>query len=164
MNELTRQMSEYRQCLKVLWNGFLAVDGDWDERHHFLNAAVELFRAIVLYSFEKEDREAEILPAYRSDKAPFQTIRVRATSAEGIEASREGTFRDTKPLAPEVHIDQIDMRYMDLYDFHELGLREFKYVKVELVASPIDTQVGMRLLIPFESALFERVADSVGGT
>lgn len=160
MNELTRRMWEYRQCLKVVWNGFLANEGDWDDRDYFYNAAVELFRAIVLYLFDDNDRNAEILPTYRGDKSPFAAIRVKATTPDGIMMSTEGTFRDTKKLSPEIQLDDIDMRYIDLYDVDELRFRAFKYVMVEIIDSPVPEQVMIRLLIPFENAVFEAVDPS----
>jgi hypothetical protein len=74
MNELTGRMWQYRQCLKVVWNGFFASKADWDDRDYFYNAAVELFRGVVLYLFDDDVRGREILPTYRGDKTVFSAI------------------------------------------------------------------------------------------
>lgn len=157
MNELTQAMSQYRECLKFVWNGFFAAHADWDERDNFDDAAVHLFRGIVLYLFEQDVDGIEILPSYRGDRKRFDPIRVKAANTENINFSKEGTFRDTRDLPPNFPIDGVDLRYFELFDFYELGPREFQYVKVEIASSPIPEQTGMRLLIPFENALFEAV-------
>jgi len=155
-------MHEYRLCLRTIWNTFLATECDWDDRDYFCNAAVQLFKAIVLFSFE-EDRKSEILPAYRDDQKPFMPIRVKATNAEGILVSKSGKFHDAEPLNSEINLEHVDMRYVDLYDFNELSFREFKYVNVEIVASLKIEQVGYRLLIPFENAQFEKIDNYSAG-
>jgi hypothetical protein len=71
--------------------------------------------------------------------------------------SRESTFSDTEDLSSDIQIDSVDIRYVDLYDFYELGFREFKYVLAEIVESPVLEQITIRLLIPFENAEFEPV-------
>ena len=156
MNALTRQMYEYRHCLKMIWNVYFTEEGDWDDRVYFCNAAVELFRGIVLYSFDENDREVEILPAYRGDKAPFHAIRIKVIPTDDILMSIEGTFRDTKALSKDISTEHVDMRYVDLFDFDELGMRPFKYVKVEIVESVTVDQIGVRLLIPFDNVIFEK--------
>jgi hypothetical protein len=83
MKDLTWLMCEYRLCLRAIWNTFLAAEGDWDDRDYFYNAAVQLFKAIVLFSFEEQDRKSEILPAYRGDQKPFMLIRVKTINSEG---------------------------------------------------------------------------------
>jgi hypothetical protein len=158
MNELTRRMWEYRQCLKVVWNGFFASEADFDDRDYFYNSAVELFRGIVLYLFDDDVRDKEILPAYRGDKSVFASIRVKATTPQGIQMSREGTLCDTQDLSSDVQIDRVDIRYVDLFDFYELNFREFRYVLAEIVESSTLEDVGIRLLIPFENAEFEIVS------
>ncbi len=149
-------MHDYRLCLRTIWNTFLATEGDWDDRDYFCNAAVQLFKAIVLFTFE-EDRKSEILPAYRDDQKPFMPICVKATNTDDILVSKSGKFHDTEPLISEFNLEHVDMRYVDLYDFNELSFREFKYVKVEIVESSEIEHVGYRLLVPFENAQFKKL-------
>ena len=124
MNELTLLMNEYRLCLRAIWNTFLAAKGGFDERDYFYNASIELFKAIVLFSLE-EDRNIEILPAYRGDKKSFMPIRVIALNPEGVLVSKSGEFHDTQSLDSDIQLNKIDSRYIDLYDFNELFFREF---------------------------------------
>lgn len=70
-------------------------------------------------------------------------------------SDKQGTFRNTGRFPPDFPIEEVDLRYVDLYDFYELGPREFKFVEVEIVSRPIPEQLGLRLLIPFEDARFE---------
>lgn len=155
MNDLTRAMQDYRRCLLVIWNDFLAPKGNWDERDYFNNAAVELFRAMVLYYFTDEIRDSEILPMHRADMAVFAPLKVKTKTRQGILMSLDGSFADTQDLSPGIDLEQVDMRYFELFDFMELGIVRFQYVKVEIVASPIPEQIGVRLLIPFENTWFE---------
>jgi len=156
MKDLTCLMQEYRLCLRIVWNTFLATECEWDDRDYFYNAAVQLFKAIVLFSFDDVDRKSEILPAYCSNQKPFMPICVTTISVNGILVSKSGIFYDTEDLSSEIQLDEVDLRYVDLYDFNELSFREFKYVKAEIVASQNPEQIGYRLLIPFESVRFEK--------
>lgn len=163
MNELTRLMIEYRRCLKVIWNGFLVSDGKWDVRDYFYKAAVELFKAIVLSNLLDEDidiDDIEIKPDYDGGKQPIFFIRVLIQNSDNILISREKTFRDTEPMPAELNVNACEFRYVGLHDPYELSFREFKHVEAEIVASPIHSQVGIRVLIPFEQATFERVSST----
>jgi hypothetical protein len=151
-------MWEYRQCLKMIWNTFLAGKSDWDDRDYFSKASVELFRAIVLYLFEDKDRNAVALSAYRASQKPFMPIRVKFNMPGKVRISTDGNFQTIDFLDADTPSEQIDARYVDLFDFSELTLRGYDYILAEVISSPYPGQIGIRLLIPFENAWFEPAA------
>jgi hypothetical protein len=156
MNELTKRFQKYRECLRCVWNHFFAEDGDWDTRVHFSNAALELFRAMVLFDFS--DSSQELYPSYRGEQGPIQSIRVRASPPwDKVRVSAEGTFREARSLLPDEDLSSVELAYVDLWDVYPLGYREFNYVCAEVLTGDSRLKSGTRVLIPFEHAQFERV-------
>jgi hypothetical protein len=155
VNELTHRFQRYRECLREIWNRFFADVGDWDARVHFADAAIHLFRGLVLYDFD--GLELELLPAYRGDQRPIDTILVCvAPPWDCVKVSVEGTFRDARPLSPEEDLAMVQLAYVDLWDMYPLGHREFGSVCAEVVAGNGQMALHSRIVIPFESVVFQR--------
>jgi hypothetical protein len=155
MSDLTARITKYRECLKDIWNQYFAAEGDWDARVFFSNAAVELFRGMVLFDFEDPNRE--LLPSYRGDQRAIHSIRVHSSPPwDDVKVSIEGTFRDTTTPRAGIVFDEIELAYVDLWDMYPLGHRNFEYVCAEVVASSGELQAGTRVLVPFARATFER--------
>ena len=152
MSDLTTRFVAYRQCLRYVWNTYLAKTGDWDDRVYFSNAALELLRCIVMFDFQ--DRDQPLLPAHRGDQCPVLSIRVTPNAPwEKVRISADRAFADVREVSIG-ELDTVELAYVDLWDFYALGTREFKFVCAEVVVGGAELKVGERLLVPFDAVEF----------
>ena len=61
MNDVTPQMQSYRECVRHIWNSYFRTEAkarqDWDLRDRFCDAALILFRALVLHGLDVDDSQ-----------------------------------------------------------------------------------------------------------
>ena len=66
MMDITDRMQSYRECVRYIWNTHFRAEAeqsqDWDLRDDFCDAALMLFRALVLRGLDVG--EVELLPEY----------------------------------------------------------------------------------------------------
>jgi hypothetical protein len=150
---ITDSMRLYRECVRDIWNRYFADTAGWDERCLFLDADVSLFRGIVLSQVGEYERV--ILPSYRGDREPIDSILVNVLDSADVRVSDEGSFRDTRTLAPETDLTTWRLCFFSLYDFYELGQREFRYVRCAVnLSEHNDSGLPKGVLVPFEQASF----------
>lgn len=157
--KLTPLMQRYRACLKLIWNSYFADHANWDERDHFYDAAVSLFRGLVLYPLELE--QCIVLPSYRGDRAPIFSILLKVKDRPSVRWSCHWDWSGVSYLDADTDFSKFDIRYVDLFDFYELGPREFEFVAAQIIAEPSGALIGAYLLIPFDNVFFEIVSDKV---
>ena len=153
MRDLSKRFAQYRQCLMDIWNKYFSELGDWDDRVYFSNASLELFRSLVLY--DCDDRDRPLLPSYRGDQRPIESIRLTVEGPlDRVRISADPTFASSREVLRDQDLSSAELAFVDLWDSYPLGERKFEFACGEVVRSGGGFGVGERVLIPFEFARF----------
>lgn len=139
MKKITVQLNIYRECARNLWNVYfldLVPEKEaWDIQDEFEKICTMLFSSLVLNplglsSFNKSY-------SYEQYPEPIDALHVVPITTEvPININREKKCsgywdHPIKTISP----DDVDLRFIDLFDFDKMGFREFEYYRVRIVDS-----------------------------
>lgn len=138
--DITKLMNKYRECARHLWNTYfleqLSSQYQWDISDEFDQICTMLFSSLVL----NQIGGTSCKKSYRYEQFPEPLICLHIVpSAEAgapIQIAREVksfTYWDypidlVKPL-------DVDLRFIDFFDFDVLGYKDFEYYRVRIVGS-----------------------------
>ena len=162
MRDVTPLFVAFRETTRHLWNSaFYRPDADrdetaWDRRDAFSKAVTELFSAMVLESLGAN--EERLPPMWEGDPAAMTSFEVEPLAATGVPiminraSPRTGYWDDpVRQIAP----GELRMQFVQLFDWDELGARDFQYVETLIVDFPAHPEVvGRYALIEFGYARF----------
>ena len=143
MNDVTHLFSTYRECVRHLWNTyFRTVAGpvtvkDWDVQWEFDTVARAIFSSIVLRPVGLFDydlslgwpHEPSALPGFRVVPDGFYGARILINR----DLPRGGSWNHPVSL---VRPDDVELHLLSLFDFDELGFRDYRYFEVLIHSSP----------------------------
>jgi hypothetical protein len=168
MEDVTALMNEYRECVRHLWNTNFSEDAtesepDWDLCDEFNEIAALLFRTLVLRKLGLDD--VNVRPAQYSPQEPFPFLRIEVDSGSEIMVNRgEGTGYWDDPFR-RVEKGELDLRFIQFFDWQNLGFREFAFYRVRIVSSKKHQHlVGRDALLPVGTTLkvfHESVAENI---
>lgn len=134
--DITESFSRYREAARHIWNtAFRVAPVNFDDRDSFSRVASELFKAIVLDPIGLGDvRLSEM-----SNPAPSHFAKIAVVpSADRIPIL---VNRETKEAhgywddpVNQLGRDEADLRFVQFFDWDELGARDFEYVLVRIVS------------------------------
>src|SRR5258706_2086236 len=151
MTDVTQILNRYRECVRNLWNVFfwIQLNPDWDIRDKYEDICVKLFSTLVLDQVSRNDYLKS--PPYSKSREPLLFFRVIPSASGGvpININRE---KNTSPYWDHpikiIKPGEMDLRFVDYFDFDVLQFREYRYCLVKIVASKINTDlVGRDALI-----------------
>jgi len=140
MKNITRLTNIYRECSRNLWNTYfihnISTRNEWDICDEFDNICVLLFSSLVLIptgcttcnksnyyeKFPQPIPYLKVIPAI-DDGVPIQINRE-------IEKSGYWDF-GLNFIRPA----DVDLRFIDYFDFDMLGFRDFKFCHVRIIGS-----------------------------
>lgn len=137
--DITVRFNSFRESARHLWNTFFQADAqknnDWDFRDVFSEVYVALFNGLVKYYLPES---ASTIPhLYDPEKNVLHEYRVVGTS-ESIPI----WINRTKPTSgywdypiQSVENSKTDLRLISIFDFDQLGFRDFGYFRVRIVNS-----------------------------
>jgi hypothetical protein len=167
MTDITDRMQNYRECVRHIWNTHFRTEAerrqDWDLRNDFCDAALILFRALVLDGFDVGETEG--LADYRAEQQPLLFLRLVIETASQILINRTGQSGYWDDPVSRLEKDDCDLRFIQFFDWSVLGFRDFAFYRVRIVASPrYPHLVGRDALVPVTSTvkIFCDVAASRG--
>jgi hypothetical protein len=154
MRDVTTLMDRYRECARHLWNVYFleqarkASDAAWDVRDDFARVCQLLFSALVLVPLGKD--EDEKAAEYDQAKKPLSFLHVvpLPETAIPIDINREKVRSGywDHPVN-RVYAQDVDLRFIDFFDFDLLGFRDFEYYQVRIVEARDKDLVGREALI-----------------
>ena len=132
--DLTHSMGRFREAARHLWNSALLAQATWDVHGDFNEICATLFRAVIVRPVFGEGA-CEAAAAYGAD--PFSWLKVVPTLEHGtpIKINRTdppGAYWDH--AISRVKPSDVDLWFVDFFDFDNLGFREFDYVAVVIAA------------------------------
>ena len=132
MSDVTASVRAFREAARHLWNTAFAPQATWDTRDDFDGICACLFQALVLRPHELWDRD--LMPQAPLASPDAGLLRVVPQSATGmrIMINREPQQRSgywDHPVAM-VAAGQADLRFVQFFDWDELGARDFELVEV----------------------------------
>jgi len=156
MNDVTPLMQSYRECVRHIWNSYFRAEAeprqDWDLRDRFYDAALILFRALVLHGLDVDD--SRMLADYRGDQQPLTFLRLEVDSRSEIMVNRTGTSGYWDDPVTSIEHGDCDLRFIQFFDWWDLGFRDFAFYRVRIVASPrYPHLVGRDALVPVTSSV-----------
>jgi hypothetical protein len=154
MTDVTDLMLNYRECVRHLWNTYFRREArprqDWDLRDEFYDAALILFKALVLRGPDVDD--PPLLPDYRREQAPLMSLRLEVDMTSAILVNRTGSSGYWDDPVTAIQQGDCDLRFIQFFDWWDLGVRDFQYYKVRIVGSSrYPHLVGRDALVPVTS-------------
>ena len=160
--KITRLMNKYRECARSIWNLYLMEHAalsrtKWDIKDEYDKICSILFSTIVLCSINKGS-EKKAYP-YQLCPEPLPFIRIQPISQMPIKINRE-----IKPVGYWDHPitiispDEIDLQFIDFFDFDTLGFRDFEYYRVRIINSSNHSDILNRdalVKVNLSEAVFE---------
>jgi hypothetical protein len=119
---------KYRECARGIWNTCFRHDADWDTVDDFRELDSRLFDLMVLRPLglsrgEGQGTTAELLDVQIAE--PVALIMVRQQPSSERNASWD--------LGPQIHPGDAVLKFIRFFDWYELGVRDFAYVRVRIV-------------------------------
>ena len=137
MGDVTHLMDGYRDCVRLLWNNDFqrdaAATGDWDLRDEFNAIAAQLFRTLVLRKLGRGD--TEVRPDHWGPREPFPFLRVLVTTRGEIMINRDTSGGCWDHPLQGIEAGDLDLRFMQYFDWDDLGPKDLAYYRVRIVAS-----------------------------
>lgn len=153
MKNITSSINNYRECVRHLWNIHffykLKEERIYDAKDEFDDICVSLFSSLVLKPIGCASLEKA--KAYQRIQDPINCLFVTLVSESGlpIHVNRElppSGYWDY--YAGLIRPDDVDMRFIDCFDFGQYQFRDFEYYKVRIVASKMNAEfIGRDALI-----------------
>ena len=151
MTDVTAQLDIYRECVRHLWNTYFWRDAepslDWDLQNAFDDVAALLFRTLVL---QKIGHDSNVRPDYWADREPMPFLRLEVANGHTtIMVNRGiGTGYWDDPVSI-VATGELDLRFIQFFDWSLLGFREFELYRARIVGSEkYPHLVGRDALLP----------------
>jgi hypothetical protein len=154
MTDVTARMNAYRECVRHLWNTQFQAEAepghDWDLRDGFNKVAAQLFRLLILRPLDRENWDFQ--PDHWSPREPFPFLRVVVDTTSEILVNRELASGYWDHPLKAVHTDELDLRFLQYFDWWDLGVRDWAYYRVRIVGSATHPAVvGKDALLPVGS-------------
>ena len=154
MTDITDRMQNYRECVRHIWNTHFQVEAercqDWDLRDDFCDAALILFRALVLQGLDVG--ETELLPDSRAEQQPLLFLRPVIETSSQVLINRTGASGYWDDPVTQLENGDCELRFIQFFDWWLLGFRDFAFYRVRIVASPrYPHLVGRDALVPVTS-------------
>jgi hypothetical protein len=151
MNDVTALMQNYRECVRHIWNSHFRMGDeqpqDWDLRDQFYDAALILFRALVVWRLDVD--EPEMLPDYRGDQAPLMFLRLDVEPCSTIMVNRTGAGGYWDDPVSLIETGDLDLRFIQFFDWSDLDFRDFAFYRARIVGSSRHPHlVGRDALLP----------------
>jgi hypothetical protein len=155
MQDVTELMNRYREACRLLWNGFLRnpqangrislVDERYCDFHRMRDV---LFVALVLREIAHVETDVQF-GTVNQPVLPF--LRIVATPRSAILVNREVAHSRNQYWdgAPTAVPDDIDLRFIDYFDWDVVGYRDLAYYLTRIVGCPEHPDiVGRDALLP----------------
>ncbi len=136
---ITERINDFREAARHVWNTHFRHEAeqnqDWDLRDAFSEVYVALFNSIVRVALPDSapsiphlwDPERNVLPEYRvtgqADRLPLMINRDKPASGNWDHQTKY------------VESSAVDLRLVALFDWDNVGFREFRYFRVRIVLS-----------------------------
>jgi len=111
-----------------------------------------LFRALVLHGLDVDD--SRLLADYRGDQKPLMFLRLEVEPRSQIMVNRTGTSGYWDDPVTAIERGDCDLRFIQFFDWWDLGFRDFAFYRVRIVASArYPHLVGRDALVPVTSSV-----------
>lgn len=140
MKNITSSVNIYRECARNIWNNYflnqLTDESMYDLKDEFDDICAMLFSSLVLNGIECDSFIKA--KAYEKIQVPLDCLHVIPSSESGIpinvnrELCKSGYWDYPVSL---IKPGDIDMRFIDCFDFGQYQFRDFEYYQVRIVNS-----------------------------
>lgn len=156
MTDITDRIQNYRECVRHIWNTHFRAEAeqrqDWDLRDEYCDAALILFRALVLHGLDVG--ETELFADYRAEQQPLSFLRVVIETSSEILINRTGQSGYWDDPVTRLEKGDCDLRFIQFFDWWDLGFRDFAYYRVRIASSSrYPHLVGRDALLPVGSSV-----------
>jgi hypothetical protein len=135
MKDVTESFARYVECASHIWNTYFYPKADWDELEYYQNACKSLFYGIVLYHLERDD--LGIVPEYHVEWDVYEFLHVIPQGNPEIWINREinSGYWDWNGKDLRVGEGDVQLRFIDYFDWDWLGCRYYEYMRCMIVDS-----------------------------
>jgi len=140
MRDITEIMNRYRECTRNLWNIYfleqISQGDEWDLCDEYEEICSLFFSSLVLRAVDQLSYKKSL--AYKSVTEPISIFRVVPSAESGVPIYINRDVPCTGywdyPLSI-IKPSDVDLRFIDFFDFDRKGFRDFQYCRVRIVGS-----------------------------
>lgn len=140
MKDITQSINLYRECAKNLWNTYflqkISLTNEWDISDEFDDICVSLFSSLVLIpngcTASKKSNN------YEKSSLPISCLKVVPLSNDGVQIQVNREIDKSGYWDFPINFirpTDVDLRFIDFFDYNMMGFREFKYCHVRIIGS-----------------------------
>lgn len=140
MNSISKEMNAYRECIRHLWNTYflnqISEEENWNAHDSFEEISTRLFSALVLTPINKSSYSKS--HAYDAHQNPLLFLHVVPSLEAGVPVKINREINASGYWDHPVHFvkpNDVDLRFIDFFDFDLLGYRDFEYCRVRIVGA-----------------------------
>ncbi|MDP0496936.1 MAG: hypothetical protein Q7Q73_12105 [Verrucomicrobiota bacterium JB024] len=158
--DVSQQIMGYRECVRCLWNNSYAVPHpsyscqEWDKRDRFASIAWLLFYGQVLVPIGREQVSRDPREVAYPYLEPLDFIKVSFRGVDKAELLVSGLAGNGQWKSVSVGSSDVDLTYLDFFDWSELESRDFQYVRVRISEAANPEIVGKDGLVDVDYAHF----------
>ncbi len=158
MIDITTDIDGYRECIGFLWNKCCHKkddrQSDWDRYDSFDDICGLLFSLMILQPYGWPDYRKS--SSYEEFPGPVPCIHILPVAEDNIPILinrdvKSGGYWDYS--ADNICKSDVDLRFIDIFDFDVQGSRDFEYYRVRIVGTKNDMSlIGRDALIRVDAA------------
>lgn len=140
MIDITKTMNLYRECARHIWNNYyleqMVLREDWDLCDEYDELCTSLFSSLVLRTIDKTSYKKSC--SFERDPKPLDFIKVIPSSEAGVPIHVNREINCSGYWDYPVNIvtpSDVDMRFVDYFDFNKIAFRDFQYCRVRIFGS-----------------------------
>jgi len=149
--DITERFLEFREAARHLWNVYFRQDSkspDWDERDEFSEAYVALFNAMVRYQLPPGAASIPHLGSGESTALPGYHVVFSLSEILPLMINRDipaAGYWDHP--TQQVEGTSVRLGLVSIFDWDQLGFRDFRYLRVRIMTSSDPGLVGRDALV-----------------
>jgi hypothetical protein len=151
LQDITKEVNIYRECIRNLWNVYflsrLTEENEFDLKDEFEEISTMIFSSLILNRIGCESFKKSKLNQSKLEPLNFITVSPSDDSGIPLNINRDrGSSKREYWDHPVDFIkpDDVDMKFIDFYDFDQYGFRDFEFYLVNIKESSIDTNLKER--------------------
>lgn len=139
MKDITDILNKYRECARHLWNNYFFIDEELssytqDQLDRYEAIDRHLFAELILDPLAKVSCQEEYFRAYPpSEPLSFLHIVPSVSGEVPILINRSGASGYWDDPVNKVASSEVDLRFIEYFDWNSYGRRDFKFYRVRIV-------------------------------
>lgn len=151
MEDITKEMNTYRECVRNIWNVYflrqLTPENEFSIKDEFDRISTKIFSALILNRIGRASYKKSTMNQSKLKPLFFLTVVPLSDSEVPIYINRKKGNDEREywdyPIGL-IKSGDVDMRFVDFYDYGQYGFRDFEYYLINIKNSSVNSDLQGR--------------------